>query len=136
MTTGYNIIIGGREFEPNAAIYGTVLTPSVICEKGDDGFSEEYGRGAFVEFSDFHDDPYPLDMMSEAMNFIRTHLRALYDVTHYENVEYRNLNFIDDARTGGLFILPSDDMAMLAALKLELNINVVNVKEDDQADEQ
>ena len=130
MTTGYNIVIGGREFEPNAALFATALVPCVICEKGDDGYSAEYGRGAFVEFSDFHEGAYPLDMMTEAMSFIRANLKDLYTVSHFESVEYRSLNLVDTSETVGLYILDSNELALLAALKIALNINVQKIEQD------
>ena len=83
MRNGFNIIIGGKDFEP-AKFITERLEPQHVQTTGED---------RFLEFNDFEEGSYSLDMVAEAMGLLEIHRDYFATFKDEKTIEYKVINF-------------------------------------------
>lgn len=117
MRTGWQLVIRGKNFSPGNFFLNTVIQPTT-CEADS------------VSFDEWHDGSFPLDMATEAMDFISSNQEELLRLVKLPGIEERVLSFCDTLQgQGGLFLFDSEEIALLARLNLKLDICVTRNKE-------
>jgi hypothetical protein len=120
--TGFNIVIGGRDFDPDCALSGVSLAPDAVRRRGEQLQANE----CFIEFAHFSDDVFRLDMFNEAIHYIKMNYSDFQRLCFFHGVEYRCLNFVDDVATGGLFVMDDQSLSVINELKFALQIQVLS----------
>lgn len=130
MRTGWEIVIAGRGFDPSEFFKTALIQPSRIWSdevvtQVEPEEKQRCGQKG-VEFSDFHDGPYPLDMATEALDYLMTHRDEFEKLCRLPGIEERRLNFIDTLEGhGGMFHFDPSWIVVLAELKFSINIDVL-----------
>ncbi len=79
-----------------------------------------------IEFTDWHEEPYPLDMATEALDYLRANLTEFQELCALPGIQERCLNFVDTLQGhGGSFDFEPTSLAMLAELKIAIEICVL-----------
>lgn len=111
--TGWLLEIYGAVFRPENLFKESRLQPS---ETGLD----------YAIFSELHPGPYPLDIATEAFDYLSNNVAELEQLVASPGIEQRTLRFFDSLQGhGGSFSFDLDQLSLLVRLKIRLDIIVV-----------
>jgi hypothetical protein len=119
-TSGFTIVFGGPDFEPEEFLRTSRLKPHVI-HRGDALRSGEIADESAIEFADVRVGTYPLDVFAEAIDFIDSHREEFRRLTGFPGIVTRTLNFFGDERSCTMEIVPAE-IALLHELSLHVSI--------------
>lgn len=84
-----------------------------------------------IEFTDFHDGSYPLDIASEALDYLLANFEEFKKLCAWPGIEERRLTLHDTCAEGWSdFDFTPAQLSVLAELKISLTINVAGPLED------
>ena len=122
MRTGWQIVVAGRGFDPTAFLESSIIQP---CSEWDCEVEESGNRWIErgIEFTDWHQGPYPLDMATEAMDYIHSHFNEFRELCTLPGIDKRELNFFDTLDGhGGSFDFFAPWIKALAELQFQISI--------------
>lgn len=162
MRTGWQIIIAGRNFEPSDFFKASRIQPSERWEREcyedsvwpscpdtatiDERFalierSETFKppddalryRETVIEFSDWRDGPYPLDMPLEALDYIMANREEFEQLCRWPGIDECSLNFFDnlDGQKISAFDFQPTWLTILGDLKFKIHISVLTAASID-----
>lgn len=149
MRVGWKIVIEGKDFDPSEFFETSRIQPNRIWDEDEveyvigetldelqdlhDAISagkppevlKRY-RQRKVEFTDWHEGPYRLNMATEALDYLMTHREEFKTLCNLPGIEKRCLSFEDTLEENGVsdFHFDSDWVAILAELKLSVRVSV------------
>ena len=149
MRRGWEIVIAGKDFDPSEffktsqiqrnRIWDEEEVEYVVSETLDEGQDSLDALSAGkppevlkrylqrkVEFTDWHEGPYRLDMATEALDYLMTHREEFKTLCNLPGIDKRCLNFEDALEENGVsdFHFDSDWVAILSELKLSVRVSV------------
>jgi hypothetical protein len=127
MKVGFSIVVGGDAFDPEAAIAGCYCQPDVIARKGELLPNGNVSPDSFVEWGDWHEGTYPLDMVTEALDLLIGYKEEFSRICHSPGVEYRSLLFGQLGSNGDVFNFSADQVRLLDDLGFDITITVMPV---------
>lgn len=115
MENGFSIVVGGINFNPLNFI-SEVIEPDNIQNSNKDNY---------LEFNDYTEKKYPLDMVAEAIDILDIYQNYFQSFMHEATVEYRAINFLIDNQSESLdFNLTQ--IKLLNKLKFTISITIIN----------
>ena len=124
MKQGFNIVIGGTDFQPDAVDYGTQNLPDHIVHKGDRLSNGGISDGSFAEWACDSDEIQGLDIVFEAVDFLMIFKEQFALIAASPGVEFRNVNIWLDGSQ--IIMLEPDQMNFLANLGMSVDICVLS----------
>jgi hypothetical protein len=124
MLTGWEIVIAGRNFDPAAFLETSIIQPTKIWEREVEEDGERHKQRG-IEFSDWHEGAYRLDMVTEALDYLGTHRIEFQKLLSLPGIDDRCLNFVDTSCHRNLacvFDFTPERMSLLASLELSVSI--------------
>jgi len=118
--SGFTIVFGGPNFQPERFLRDSRLEPSII-HRGDTLSSGDVADESWLEFADVHDGTYPLDAATDALDFLQTHRAEFVRLSRFPGVVTRTLNFFGDADSCSMELAPAD-IALLHELSIHVSI--------------
>jgi hypothetical protein len=119
---GFHIVFGGADFHPDQFMRHSRLSCDVVIR----GTVLSEGRVAdesWVEISDIHPGRYPLNMVWEALDLLRSDREEFLRLSRFAGITCRKLQFFGDAYRP-LFDFEAEEIALLRDLGLSLSIYV------------
>lgn len=119
MKQGFNIVIGGRNFEPEKMKWESRNLPDVIVRKGE----KQAGKvceESFVEWDCWKDEFGELDIIAEALDFVNGNQDQLLAISTAHGVEYRYLNIV--MGNWHCIELSAENIKLLAQVSLSLSV--------------
>lgn len=123
MKQGFNIVIGGVAFQPDALEYSGCATPDVTVQKGN-LLRGEPSHESFIEWDCWSEDFGGVDIITEAMDFISANKRGLEELGQARGVEYRRLNVV--IAKDCCLELTAANLTMLADIGVALSIVILS----------
>ncbi len=122
MTVGFNVVIGGKRFEPRLFSFGSSNPPIDAVRRGQPLSDGHPSKTSFVEWASWSDDFDGADAVARAFNFVTANQWQFGDVTRSENVEYANLNIVMADPGKYRLRLRREPVQMFANLGMEVDI--------------
>ena len=117
MRNGFNIVIGGLKFNPNKFI-SDIIKPQYI---------EIENKDKFIEFHEYEEGKFTLDMISEAIDYLDIHEDYFLQFKDESTVEYRKINFFIETDFQSLYI-SEQQIEILHKHKFELSFTYIEPK--------
>ena len=118
--SGFTIVFGGPDFQPEEFLRGSRLEPSIV-RRGDTLRDGDLADESWLEFADVHDGTYPLDAATEALDFLQSHHDEFVRLSRFPGVVTRTLNFFGNADSCSMDLEPAD-IALLHELSVHVSI--------------
>lgn len=126
MNVGWEIVISGQNFDPKEFLHKSKIRPTQVWERDIESDGGSY-KVQGIEFSDWYEYSYPLDMTTEAFGYIEMHLAEFKELCDLPGIDDRRLNFVSKCTRGGhghMFEFSSSNMSMLSLLKVSASIYI------------
>ena len=125
MTTyqsGFTIVFGGPDFQPESFLHESDLEPNVVMHRGDLMSDGRAAEESWLEWYDIHKTTY-LDAKREALYFLLDQQKELARLSSFPGVDFRTLNFFGDANSCSMTLSP-EDTALLHELGIQVSVSV------------
>ena len=118
MRNGFNIVIGGNDFDALKFVSDR-LEPQHIQDSGTD---------KFLEFNDFEEGEYSLDMIAEASDYLKIYYDYFKIFKHEPTVEYKTINFFIECSYESLYF-DSEQINLLNDLGFTISFTFAEPKQ-------
>ncbi len=122
MDNGYIIQISGRNLNPKSFFKISTIQPDSIFKSSSNEGEEET---TVIQFCDLHKESYPLDMLAEAIDFIKSNEDEFIELFKLPGIEEKSIYLYDSTKGGGLFLINKTQIKVLHNLDIELEISVI-----------
>lgn len=118
--SGFTIVFGGPDFAPQEFLRSCTLKPNIV-HRGDRLRDGSLAEESWLEFADIHEGTYPLDLATEALDFLQSYREELLRLARFPGVVTRTLNFFGDTNSCWIELEPAY-IALLQELSLHVSI--------------
>lgn len=114
---GYIISISGENLELYDFFKKSAIQPDVI---------DKIDNKVVIQFCDLKRESYPLDMLSEVLEFIAFHSEEFKCLLSFSGIEEKIIRLFDSTEaSGGFFLLNNEGIKILHEFGFDLEITVV-----------
>lgn len=118
--SGFTIVLGGPDFDPEEFLRGSTLELSIV-HRGDKLRNGSLADESWLEFADIREGTYPLDAAAEAVDFLQSRREEFLRLSRFPGVVTRTLNFFGDADSCMVEFAPTE-IALFQELLLHVSI--------------